>query len=171
MEKTRPVSRHFSQWQLMDRKICIEQKPSERFELSTPGLQDQCSNPWATKAIDFTPVFFCEDWNDSFIFGYVVETTFYCVLIPDFHHQQRHHIVNVIESLNGQNGISRRLNNDRCAVTRIRTWVIAATTQCTNHYTITAMQLIRSNTSLKFYAVKEDFAYCSWFTFTNYEPF
>ena len=24
------------------------------------------------------------------------------------------------------------------AVTRIRTWVIAATTQCTNHYTITA---------------------------------
>ena len=28
------------------------QKPSERFELSTPGLQDQCSNPWATKALD-----------------------------------------------------------------------------------------------------------------------
>ena len=26
------------------------------------------------------------------------------------------------------------------AVTRIRTWVIAATTQCTNHYTITAMK-------------------------------
>ena len=26
----------------------------------------------------------------------------------------------------------------RGAVTRIRTWVIAATTQCTNHYTITA---------------------------------
>ena len=26
------------------------------------------------------------------------------------------------------------------AVTRIRTWVIAATTQCTNHYTITAME-------------------------------
>ena len=26
----------------------------------------------------------------------------------------------------------------RSAVTRIRTWVIAATTQCTNHYTITA---------------------------------
>ena len=26
----------------------------------------------------------------------------------------------------------------KCAVTRIRTWVIAATTQCTNHYTITA---------------------------------
>ena len=25
------------------------------------------------------------------------------------------------------------------AVTRIRTWVIAATTQCTNHYTITAV--------------------------------
>ena len=25
-------------------------KPSERFELSTPGLLDQCSNPWATKA-------------------------------------------------------------------------------------------------------------------------
>ena len=26
------------------------QMPSERFELSTPGLQDQCSNHWATKA-------------------------------------------------------------------------------------------------------------------------
>ena len=26
----------------------------------------------------------------------------------------------------------------KSAVTRIRTWVIAATTQCTNHYTITA---------------------------------
>ena len=28
--------------------------------------------------------------------------------------------------------------NSESAVTRIRTWVIAATTQCTNHYTITA---------------------------------
>ena len=28
----------------------------------------------------------------------------------------------------------------KSAVTRIRTWVIAATTQCTNHYTITATQ-------------------------------
>ena len=27
---------------------------------------------------------------------------------------------------------------EKSAVTRIRTWVIAATTQCTNHYTITA---------------------------------
>ena len=26
------------------------QKPSVRFELTTPGLQDQCSNHWATKA-------------------------------------------------------------------------------------------------------------------------
>ena len=25
-------------------------EPPERFELSTPGLQDQCSNPWATEA-------------------------------------------------------------------------------------------------------------------------
>ena len=25
-------------------------KPSVRFELTTPGLQDQCSNPWAMKA-------------------------------------------------------------------------------------------------------------------------
>ena len=25
-------------------------KPPERFELSTPGLQDQCSNHWATEA-------------------------------------------------------------------------------------------------------------------------
>ena len=25
-------------------------QPPERFELSTPGLQDQCSNPWATEA-------------------------------------------------------------------------------------------------------------------------
>ena len=32
-----------------------------------------------------------------------------------------------------------RQSNKR-AVTRIRTWVIAATTQCTNHYTITAMR-------------------------------
>ena len=30
-----------------------QKKPSERFELSTPGLQDQCSNPWATKAMHF----------------------------------------------------------------------------------------------------------------------
>ena len=25
-------------------------QPHERFELSTPGLQDQCSNPWANEA-------------------------------------------------------------------------------------------------------------------------
>ena len=30
--------------------------------------------------------------------------------------------------------------SNKHAVTRIRTWVIAATTQCTNHYTITAMR-------------------------------
>ena len=30
-----------------------QKKPSERFELLTPGLQDQCSNPWATKAMHF----------------------------------------------------------------------------------------------------------------------
>ena len=27
-------------------------KPRERFERSTPGLQDQCSNPWANEAFD-----------------------------------------------------------------------------------------------------------------------
>ena len=33
-------------------------KPPERFELSTPGLQDQCSNPWATEAYLFcSPLF------------------------------------------------------------------------------------------------------------------
>lgn len=32
-------------------KSMLVEKPSERFELSTPGLQDQCSNPWATKAL------------------------------------------------------------------------------------------------------------------------
>ena len=26
-------------------------KPPGRFELPTPGLQDQCSNPWATRAL------------------------------------------------------------------------------------------------------------------------
>ena len=26
------------------------QKPPVRFELTTPGLQDQCSNPWAMEA-------------------------------------------------------------------------------------------------------------------------
>lgn len=26
--------------------------PPERFELSTPGLQDQCSNPWAMEALE-----------------------------------------------------------------------------------------------------------------------
>ena len=30
------------------------------------------------------------------------------------------------------------------AVTRIRTWVVAATTQSTNHYTITATYLVDS---------------------------
>ena len=30
-------------------------------------------------------------------------------------------------------------NNKNNAETRIRTWVIAATTQCTNHYTISAV--------------------------------
>ena len=30
----------------------------------------------------------------------------------------------------------------KSAVTRIRTWVIAATTQCTNHYTITAVAIM-----------------------------
>ena len=33
------------------------------------------------------------------------------------------------------------------AVTRIRTWVIAATTQCTNHYTITACEHSKNNLS------------------------
>ena len=28
-----------------------EKKPLERFELETPGLQDQCSNHWAIKAL------------------------------------------------------------------------------------------------------------------------
>ena len=42
----------------------------------------------------------------------------------------------------------------KCAVTRIRTWVIAATTQCTNHYTITAVHIFdiefQVNLHLKF---------------------
>ena len=33
---------------------------------------------------------------------------------------------------------NRKIGKIGNAVTRIRTWVIAATTQCTNHYTITA---------------------------------
>ena len=34
------------------RKVTKKERsqPPERFELSTPGLQDQCSNPWATEA-------------------------------------------------------------------------------------------------------------------------
>ena len=36
------------------------QKPSERFELSTPGLQDQCSNHWATKARHLGNLHLCE---------------------------------------------------------------------------------------------------------------
>ena len=35
-------------------------EPPERFELSTPGLQDQCSNPWATEACGMhVPVYDC----------------------------------------------------------------------------------------------------------------
>ena len=35
----------------------------------------------------------------------------------------------------------RRLRHKKSAVTRIRTWVVAATTRSTNHYTITASAL------------------------------
>ena len=37
-------------------------KPPERFELSTPGLQDQCSNPWATEAYVFCSPYFLKNW-------------------------------------------------------------------------------------------------------------
>ena len=37
-----------------------------------------------------------------------------------------------------------KIDNQVFAVTRIRTWVIAATTQCTNHYTITATNTVSS---------------------------
>ena len=37
----------------IDLLALYQKKPSERFELSTPGLQDQCSNPWVTKAMHF----------------------------------------------------------------------------------------------------------------------
>ena len=37
-------------------------KPPERFELSTPGLQDQCSNPWATEAYLFCSPLFLKKW-------------------------------------------------------------------------------------------------------------
>ena len=37
-------------------------KPPERFELSTPGLQDQCSNPWATEAYMFSTPYFLKKW-------------------------------------------------------------------------------------------------------------
>ena len=37
-------------------------KPPERFELSTPGLQDQCSNPWATEAYMFCSPYFLKKW-------------------------------------------------------------------------------------------------------------
>ena len=33
----------------------------------------------------------------------------------------------------------KKKENKNTAETRIRTWVIAATTQCTNHYTISAV--------------------------------
>ena len=32
-----------------------KEKPPERFELSTPGLQDQCSNRWAMEATHNKP--------------------------------------------------------------------------------------------------------------------
>lgn len=35
-------------------KKCKKGMPPERFELSTPGLQDQCSNPWAMEAVSST---------------------------------------------------------------------------------------------------------------------
>ena len=34
----------------MMHKLKITILPPVRFELTTPGLQDQCSNPWATEA-------------------------------------------------------------------------------------------------------------------------
>ena len=129
----------------MDGKICIEQKPSERFELSTPGLQDQCSNPWATKAIDLASVFFCENWNNFYIIGCRGNNVALCLnsWFPPSAETSHFECYWIFE---WPEGISRRLNNDRCAVTRIRTWVIAATTQCTNHYTITAMcNLVKMN--------------------------
>ena len=41
-----------SLWREMEHTLLASSmcKPSGRFELPTPGLQDQCSNPWATKA-------------------------------------------------------------------------------------------------------------------------
>ena len=39
--------------------------------------------------------------------------------------------------------LPQTLTRQKHAVTRIRTWVIAATTQCTNHYTITACKRLQ----------------------------
>ena len=54
----------------------------------------------------------------------------------------------------------------KCAVTRIRTWVIAATTQCTNHYTITAVR----NSNIKFQGVSCFVYLCCYFVFWIFSP-
>ena len=50
-ESTALIRVHQSEFCSKDLLPLYQKKPSERFELSTPGLQDQCSNPWATKAM------------------------------------------------------------------------------------------------------------------------
>ena len=47
-------------WKMERKEEWLE--PPERFELSTPGLQDQCSNPWATEAYMFCSQYFLGKW-------------------------------------------------------------------------------------------------------------
>ena len=103
-------------------------KPSERFELSTPGLQDQCSNPWATKATTTLSRKAKYTHRGSQVKNVNTEHSIEFGWLSLFNECLR------LKSENQQS---------ICAVTRIRTWVIAATTQCTNHYTITACQYIK----------------------------
>ena len=109
----------------------IVKKPSERFELSTPGLQDQCSNPWATKATSTTIFPFSNSRSVlRFYFRFLLKGS---VRLAWIHTPMFFMSVWVSKIWFAESSFS-----DHSAVTRIRTWVIAATTQCTNHYTITA---------------------------------
>ena len=49
-----------------------KQKPSVRFELTTPGLQDQCSNHWATTARHFGHSYWCKTQLTSKYTGFLV---------------------------------------------------------------------------------------------------
>ena len=63
----------------LGKKTGTKRQPPERFELSTPGLQDQCSNHWAKEAVVAWRKILYKLFNNDFIW-----TNYSCFFIQDY---------------------------------------------------------------------------------------